>query len=121
MCISRKVVGVPTAAIEKAVAERIGVKAEALGKSGKASIGFAGAADALLSLTQVLGRARPGERILVLGFGQGCDALLFEGLLRDQLPCIDREREFCQHDPVYLYDNYIANEVRDRKTRQGQS
>jgi len=76
--IQHLVMGVPSAAIEKAVADRLGVPAEVLGKSFKSTIGFAGAADTLLSLTQALGRAKPGDRILVVGFGQGCDALLFE-------------------------------------------
>jgi hydroxymethylglutaryl-CoA synthase len=76
--IHHLVVGVPSAAIEKAVADKIGLSAETLGRSFKSTIGFAGAADPLLLLTQALGRAKPGERILVVGFGQGCDALLFE-------------------------------------------
>jgi 3-hydroxy-3-methylglutaryl CoA synthase len=41
-------------------------------------VGYAGAAHALLMLTAVLERARPGEKILLVGFGQGVDALLLE-------------------------------------------
>ncbi|MGN6572137.1 MAG: 3-oxoacyl-[acyl-carrier-protein] synthase III C-terminal domain-containing protein [Pseudolabrys sp.] len=40
--------------------------------------GDTGAAHPLLLLISVLERAKPGERILVVGFGQGADALLFE-------------------------------------------
>lgn len=76
--INQLVVGVPSAAAEKFVADKVGITAEALGKSYKSSIGFAGAADALVSLTQALARAKPGDRILLVGFGQGCDVLLFE-------------------------------------------
>lgn len=36
----------------------------------------------------------------------------------DEAARVDSERELCQYDPVYLYDNYIASTVRDRKTRQ---
>ena len=32
----------------------------------------------LVMLAQVLEEAKPGDKILVVGFGQGCDALLFE-------------------------------------------
>jgi len=64
------------------VAERVakkagfadGVVADAL----HAACGETGAAHPLLMLAATLERAKPGERILVLGFGQGCDALAFE-------------------------------------------
>jgi 3-hydroxy-3-methylglutaryl CoA synthase len=39
--------------------------------------GHSGVAHPLLLLAHTLERAAPGERILVIGFGQGCDALLF--------------------------------------------
>lgn len=41
-------------------------------------VGYAGAAHALLMLASVLEKAVPGDRILVVGFGQGADALVFE-------------------------------------------
>jgi 3-hydroxy-3-methylglutaryl CoA synthase/NAD(P)-dependent dehydrogenase (short-subunit alcohol dehydrogenase family)/putative sterol carrier protein len=40
--------------------------------------GETGTAHALLMLISVLEKARPGDRILMAGFGQGCDALYFE-------------------------------------------
>lgn len=40
--------------------------------------GYAGSAHALLMLAHVLETAAPGDRILVVGFGQGADALVFE-------------------------------------------
>lgn len=41
-------------------------------------VGYAGTAHSLLMLAQVLETAKPGETILLVGFGQGADALLFE-------------------------------------------
>ena len=41
-------------------------------------IGYAGAAHALLMLAAALEKAEPGERILLVGFGQGADALIFQ-------------------------------------------
>lgn len=41
-------------------------------------IGYAGTAHALLMLAATLELATPGDRILVVGFGQGADALIFQ-------------------------------------------
>ena len=43
-----------------------------------ANCGDAGAAHPLLMLTQALATAVPGEKILVIGFGQGADAIVVE-------------------------------------------
>ena len=51
-----------------------------------ASCGETGAAHPLLMLVAALEDAKPGDRILVVGFGQGADALLFE-----VLPAISRQ------------------------------
>ena len=40
--------------------------------------GETGAAHPIVMLVDALERAKPGDKILVVGFGQGCDALLFE-------------------------------------------
>jgi 3-hydroxy-3-methylglutaryl CoA synthase/uncharacterized OB-fold protein len=40
--------------------------------------GYAGAAQTLLLLASCLERARPGETILLVGFGQGADAMIFQ-------------------------------------------
>jgi 3-hydroxy-3-methylglutaryl CoA synthase len=58
--------------------------AKAIGFAGKVApaledgVGYAGAAHALLMLVNVLETAKPGDRILLIGFGQGADALVFE-------------------------------------------
>lgn len=41
-------------------------------------VGYAGAAHALLMFAAVLEKAEPGDRILLVGFGQGADALIFQ-------------------------------------------
>ena len=43
-----------------------------------AECGYTGATHALLMLAAALESAAPGDRILVVGFGQGADALIFE-------------------------------------------
>lgn len=60
----------------EAVAKKVGFGgAIASGLDG--DVGYAGAAHALLMLAHVLETARAGETILLVGFGQGADALLF--------------------------------------------
>src|SRR5262245_22976875 len=43
-----------------------------------ANVGECGTSHALLMLAQALEDAKPGQKILVAAFGQGCDAVLFE-------------------------------------------
>lgn len=59
------------------VAKKAGIAPEAVADNLVASCGVTGTAHALLLLAHRLESARPGEVILVVGFGQGCDVLLF--------------------------------------------
>lgn len=67
---------------ERGVAEQLakqaGFRPEAIVDTLAASVGNAGAAHPLLLLVHTLERAKPGEVIVVVGFGQGCDVLAFE-------------------------------------------
>jgi 3-hydroxy-3-methylglutaryl CoA synthase len=70
----------PTAisGIAPAVARQLQIRPEAVVDNLMARCGDSGAAHALLMLATALEAARPGQRILLVGFGTGCDALLFE-------------------------------------------
>jgi len=59
------------------IAKMFGISEEAVADNLDGRVGDTGAAHSLLLLTHVLEQARPREYILVVGFGQGCDALLF--------------------------------------------
>lgn len=61
-----------------AVAKKVGVRAEAVADSLFEHCGDTGAAHPLLMLAQVLAKAQSGERILLVQFGSGCDALVLE-------------------------------------------
>ncbi|MBT4519823.1 MAG: 3-oxoacyl-ACP synthase [Halieaceae bacterium] len=82
---------VPVVAVRTAqqIARACGIEATAVADNLQGQCGDTGAAHALLMLVNTLHLAQPGDKILVLGFGQGCDALLFEAT-----PAIDRAEHF---------------------------
>src|SRR5262249_17637464 len=64
--------------VAASLAKATGVSDKAVRDNLHAACGEAGAAHPLVMLVAALEDARPGDRILVVGFGQGADALLFE-------------------------------------------
>jgi hydroxymethylglutaryl-CoA synthase len=68
---------VGSASEQKALARKLGIRAEALQDTLASQCGNTGAAHALLMLVGALEVAKTGKLIMVLGFGQGCDVLLF--------------------------------------------
>jgi len=61
-----------------AVAKKLGLPEASVRDTLGAGCGDTGAAHALVMLIDALENAKAGDRILVAGFGEGCDALLFE-------------------------------------------
>jgi 3-hydroxy-3-methylglutaryl CoA synthase len=61
-----------------AVARQVGIPAGSVRTTLFESCGETGAAHPLVLLIDALQEAKPGDKLLVVGFGQGCDALLFE-------------------------------------------
>ena len=66
------------AKLDQQLAAKSGVDASKVRDNLAANVGECGAAHALLMFAHVLEEAKPGQKILVAAFGQGCDALLFE-------------------------------------------
>jgi len=60
------------------IARATGVSAPNHASDVAAKLGDLGAAHALFGFALACARAKPGERILLAGFGSGCDALVFE-------------------------------------------
>jgi len=60
------------------IAKKIGIAEEAVRDNLQDNMGEAGAAHPLVMLVAALEAAAPGDKVLVTGFGQGCDALVFE-------------------------------------------
>ena len=64
--------------VAPAVAKRADIAETAVRDTLAGVCGDTGAAHPLVMLVQALQDAKPGDRVLVASFGQGCDALLFE-------------------------------------------
>lgn len=63
--------------VPQKIAKGAGIKDEAIQDNLHGVMGEAGAAHALIMLSKALQSAKPGQTILVIGFGQGCDLMLF--------------------------------------------
>ncbi len=66
------------ARVAAGIAKKAGMPETAVRDNLHAVCGETGAAHPLVMLVDALEKAKPGDKILVVGFGQGCDALLFE-------------------------------------------
>ena len=69
---------VTMARVDTSVADMVGLKADSIQDKLFEGCGDTGAAHSLLMLVHTLEVAKPGEKILVVGFGQGGDAMIFE-------------------------------------------
>jgi 3-hydroxy-3-methylglutaryl CoA synthase len=76
--IDRLLIPIAVRGVAEALAARAGIASAAVADPLSATVGDSGAAHPLLMLAAALEQARPGEKILVAGFGQGADILLFE-------------------------------------------
>ena len=76
--ISKAIFYAPDPGTLASTARSLGLRAEQVPDHLFATVGNTGAAMPLLVLSSVLESARPGEKLLVVGYGSGADALLFE-------------------------------------------
>jgi 3-hydroxy-3-methylglutaryl CoA synthase len=76
--IDRFVMPAPMRGVNNQVAAACGVRAEAVQDALADRLGDAGCAQPLVLLANALASAKPGEKILLVGFGQGCDVLVFQ-------------------------------------------
>lgn len=76
--VHHAVIPITAKGVAAGLAKKAGIAVEAVLDPLDATVGDSGAAHPLLLLCAALQRAKPGERILVAGFGQGADVLIFE-------------------------------------------
>jgi uncharacterized OB-fold protein len=76
--VDRLIVPVTARGVAAGLARQAGINSEAVADTLSLQVGEAGAAHPFLLLAAALELAGPGEKIVLLGFGQGVDLLLFE-------------------------------------------
>jgi len=112
-----------------AVAKKMGISAEALMDNHIGSVGVSGVAHPILLLTAALEKAAAGDLILVTGFGQGTDAVLFRATdkIRDKQPktgfagALARRREDANYNRFLSFNNLVEREVGKRGETDKQS
>ncbi len=104
--------------VGNAVAKAVGIDDKAICDPLHANLGDTGAAHPLMLLVSVLERAKAGEKILLVGFGQGADALLLEvtpaiGALPQRLGVsghLARRKEEASYGRYLAFNNLIELE-----------
>lgn len=76
--IDHVLIALPGKSLPPKMVATLGFKAEAIADTLHATVGYAGAAHPLLMLANALETSEPNEKILLAGFGQGADVLIFE-------------------------------------------
>lgn len=102
-----------------AVAKMMGLTKDQVQDPLIASVGLCGVAHPLLMFANALERARPGDNILVVGYGSGCDALLF--LVTDAIrdlkerekiaKSLDFRREMVDYTKYLSFKGMLAKEA----------
>lgn len=75
---AKVVIGCPVSSVQKGISRKLGVEADRIQDNLVGSVGDTGSALAPMMLVAALEEAKPGDRILVTGYGNGCDVLFFE-------------------------------------------
>lgn len=104
--------------VTPAVAKRAGIPEAAVRDNLSAVCGDTGAAHPLVMLVSALEQAKPGDRILLAAFGEGCDALVFEATearagfspRRGVKASLARRKEETQYEKYLAFNGLLAIE-----------
>ena len=88
--IHHTIIPAPSQNVAAGIAKRCGLSIDTLAESFHDSVGDTGAAHPVLMLAACLADSKPGEFVLLIGFGQGCDALLLQ--VTDAMPSYQLKR-----------------------------
>ena len=88
---ARVIIACPVIAAVRGVTKKLGIKAEQVQDNLMANVGDTGAAWSLMMLVAALEESKAGDKILVLSYGNGCDALCFE--VTDAIEEVKKDRK----------------------------
>jgi len=96
--------------VPRRIAAEAGIPDTAVRDTPHACMGESGTAHALVMLVDALQDAKPGQNILVVGWGQGCDALLFRttGALAELPPRLGVKGSLARGKTENNYNRYLA-------------
>jgi 3-hydroxy-3-methylglutaryl CoA synthase len=99
----------PIRGVANSVAKQCGIRAEAVADDLATVVGHAGAAQPLVLLAHALEKAEPRQRILLVGFGSGCDVVLLErtDLKPAQGPALGVRGWLARRKPETNYSRYL--------------
>ena len=108
--------------VPESIAKGLGLRDDAVVDTLQAVCGDTGAAHAVVLLCRALEDAEPGQKILVTGFGQGCDVLLFEvtDAIRSLTPrsavsgYLARRSAEANYDKYLTFNNLVAKDFGKR-------
>jgi 3-hydroxy-3-methylglutaryl CoA synthase len=108
--IAHLILPCPFAKLDQTLAKACGIDPTKVRDNLAATVGDAGAAHALLMLAHVLESAKPGEKILIAQFGQGCDVLLLEatGAIADYKKCNAVSGSLARRKEETNYNKYLG-------------
>lgn len=101
------------------IAKKLGIEPGKLQYNMMADIGDTGAAYSLMMLVKALEKAKPGDKILVAGYGNGCDALYLQvteeieslkgsrGVTRS----LENKKELTSYEKYITFRNFLPLEV----------
>lgn len=100
----------PVPKLRERIAKAAGLKEAAIAPALEGEVGDTGCAHPLLMLAATLEKASPGETILIVSFGQGCDALLLKttDALSDYLPAIGVTGTIAARREISDYAKYLS-------------
>jgi hydroxymethylglutaryl-CoA synthase len=108
--VDRFIMPATIARVPQDIAKQAGIRLAAVADTLANVMGNSGAAHPLVLLVNALERAKAGETILLVGFGQGCDALLFK--VTDAIGRLSPRRgvagSLARRRPETNYQRYLA-------------
>lgn len=105
--VARLIVPVAVRGIPELLAKSAGIAPEAISDTLGAVIGHAGAAQPTLMLAHALETAKTGDILCLVGFGQGCDILLFEATRAGARPRLGVSGWLARRRESHNYGQYL--------------